>query len=220
MMFQTRNMRVLALALFILLLLFGCTQGKPIKLQGTEVQNYKGEKLGSANDFQENSINGPQHIDVRNYTLEISGLVDSPKSLTYEQVLSHQRYSKAVTLYCVEGWDVKVLWDGVLVKDLLNDAKVRPEAKTAIFYAYDGYTTSFPISYLSDNDILMAYQMNNVTLPPERGFPFQLVAEDKWGYKWIKWITKIELSADESYKGYWESRGYSNNGDLNKPKFE
>jgi DMSO/TMAO reductase YedYZ molybdopterin-dependent catalytic subunit len=56
--------------------------------------------------------------------------------------------------------------------------------------------------------------MNDVTLPPERGFPFQLVAKNKWGYKWIKWITDIQLSSDESYEGFWESRGYSNSGDL------
>ena len=61
----------------------------------------------------------------------------------------------------------------------------------------------------------MAYRMNNITLPAERGYPFELVAEDKWGYKWIKWIEKIELTDDPNYRGYWESRGYSNNGNLN-----
>jgi len=58
--------------------------------------------------------------------------------------------------------------------------------------------------------------MNNVTIPPERGYPFMVVAESKWGYKWIKWVTKIEISNNTSYQGYWESRGYSNNGDLSQ----
>ena len=58
--------------------------------------------------------------------------------------------------------------------------------------------------------------MNNVTIPPEYGFPFQLVSESKWGYKWIKWVTKIEVSNDTNYTGYWESRGYTNGGDLNQ----
>jgi DMSO/TMAO reductase YedYZ molybdopterin-dependent catalytic subunit len=62
--------------------------------------------------------------------------------------------------------------------------------------------------------------MNNVTLPAERGFPFQLVAESKWGYKWIKWVTEIELSDNLNYKGYWESRGYSNGGNLNESFFD
>ena len=50
-------------------------------------------------------------------------------------------------------------------------------------------------------------------------FPFQLVAESKWGYKWIKWITMIELSDDSGYRGYWESKGFSNTGDLNESFF-
>jgi len=83
-----------------------------------------------------------------------------------------------------------------------------------IFRAHDGYSTSLPASFIRDNDILMAYRMNGVELPAERGFPFQLVAEEKWGYKWIKWITEIEVSDDTSFEGYWESRGYSNEGDL------
>ena len=49
------------------------------------------------------------------------------------------------------------------------------------------------------------------------GFPFIFVAEDKWGYKWARWINRIELSSDESYQGYWESGGYSNEGNLSEP---
>jgi DMSO/TMAO reductase YedYZ molybdopterin-dependent catalytic subunit len=59
-----------------------------------------------------------------------------------------------------------------------------------------------------------------VTLPPERGFPFQVVAESKWGYKWVKWVTKIELSDDTDYKGYWEELGYNNDGGIEGPIFE
>jgi DMSO/TMAO reductase YedYZ molybdopterin-dependent catalytic subunit len=102
---------------------------------------------------------------------------------------------------------------------LLAEAKVLPDAKVVIFHAYDGYTTSLPVDYLINNDILIAYKMNGVTLPPERGFPFQLVAESKWGYKWIKWITEIELSDDVNYRGYWERQGYSNDADLDKDFF-
>lgn len=61
---------------------------------------------------------------------------------------------------------------------------------------------------------MIAYKMNGVVLPPERGFPFQLVAESKYGYKWIKWITKIEVSNNTNYLGYWESRGFPNSADL------
>lgn len=74
----------------------------------------------------------------------------------------------------------------------------------------DGYSTSLFLDYLYDNDIILAHKMNGVTIPPELGFPFQLVAEGKWGYKWIKWTHEIEVSGDILYEGYWESRGFSN----------
>jgi DMSO/TMAO reductase YedYZ molybdopterin-dependent catalytic subunit len=57
-------------------------------------------------------------------------------------------------------------------------------------------------------------------MPDERGFPFQVVAQSKFGYKWAKWIDRIELSSDTDFKGYWESRGYSNNADVNGPAFD
>ncbi|MDZ4171175.1 MAG: molybdopterin-dependent oxidoreductase, partial [Methanobacteriaceae archaeon] len=139
------------------------------------------------------------------------------QNFTYNSIIkNYKNYQKVVTLDCVEGWSATILWRGVLVSDLINEAKPLEDGKVVIFYAVDGYSTSFPIEYLIDNKILMAYQMNNVTMPPERGFPFQLVAESKWGYKWVKWITKIEVSNNTDYEGYWESRGYSNSGNLNE----
>jgi hypothetical protein len=192
---------------------------KPIDLSGVEIKDYNGEKLGSVYDFRQNAISGAQYIDISGYTLEVFGLVSSPRVYTYQDILKLQSYRKVVTLNCVEGWSVKALWEGVLVRDLFKDLTIKPEAKTVIFHAHDGYTTSFPLEYILRNDIIMADKINGVVLPPDRGFPIQLIAEQKWGYKWIRWITKIELSSDTNYKGYWESRGYNNNGDLNGSKF-
>jgi DMSO/TMAO reductase YedYZ molybdopterin-dependent catalytic subunit len=214
------TMKCLVLVLLAVVFFSGCVQQGTVELEGVEVREYQGEKLSSVNDFRENSILGPQHIDISNYTLEVSGLVENPKQYTYEEVLSHQNYSKAVFLDCVEGWSVNILWEGVLLEDLFDEVVVKPETNTVIFYAYDGYSTSFPLDFILDNNIIMAHKMNNVTIPDERGFPFQLVAEQKWGYKWIKWITKIELSDDPDYRGFWESRGYSNEGDIDEPFFE
>jgi len=191
------------------------TKNKTNTLKPVEIREYEGQKLSSIYDFRENSIKGPQYIDNESYRLVVTGLVNNEIEYTYDDAInSHQHYEKVVTLYCVEGWDVTILWEGVLVKDLITEAGVDPTAKVVIFYAYDGYSTSLPLEYIIDNDIIMAHKMNGVILPPERGFPFQLVAESKYGYKWIKWITRIELSDDVDYRGYWESRGFSNDADL------
>jgi DMSO/TMAO reductase YedYZ molybdopterin-dependent catalytic subunit len=216
---------ILFLALSLILIAIpGCGVDMDVdetdELAPVEIREYEGVDLSSINAFRENSIRGPQEVDIENYTLRITGLVTNPKSYTYDEVVNkHQKYKKVVTLDCVEGWSVTILWEGLLVRDLLEEAQPLASAEVIIFHAYDGYTTSVPIDYIMNNDILMAYKMNDVILPPERGFPFQLVAESKWGYKWIKWITEIELSDDVNYRGYWESRGYSNSADLDKSFF-
>ena len=193
----------------------------PQTLPATEIREYEGEDLSSVNAFRENSIMGPQQVDIASYRLEVNGLADNPASYTYDEVINdYTSYKKVVSLDCVEGWSVKLLWQGVLVRDLIEKAGPKPEATIVIFHAYDGYTTSFPIEYIMDNNILMAYKMNDITIPPERGFPFELVAESKWGYKWIKWITRIELSDDVNFRGYWEKRGYSNSGNLTDDFFD
>ena len=184
-------------------------------LAAVEIREYQGTDLSSIAAFHENSIKGPQQIDLESYRLKVDGLVENSLEYTLAEVTdNHQSYEKVVTLNCVEGWRVTILWEGVLVKELIEEAKASPEANTVIFHAYDGYTTSLPLDYIMGQDIMLAYKMNGVVLPPERGAPFQLVAESKWGYKWIKWVTQIELSDDVSYQGYWESRGYSNDADL------
>jgi DMSO/TMAO reductase YedYZ molybdopterin-dependent catalytic subunit len=191
-----------------------------IPLPSVEIKSYQGEDLSSIFDFHENSIKGPQYINESAYRLTVTGLTNATSVYTYQEVLNRfPHYSKVVTLYCVEGWEVTILWEGILVRDLINDAGIDPRANTVVFTAHDGYTTSFPLEYLMDNNIIMAYRMNNVTLPANRGFPFELVAEDKWGYKWEKWIEKIELTDNPNYRGYWEERGYSNKGDLNSSYF-
>ena len=189
----------------------------PASLSAVEVRSYQGTDLSSVNDFRENSIRGPQHVNISDYRLTVTGLTNTTDVYTYDEVLGqYPHYTKVVTLFCVEGWDATILWEGIQVRDLIRHAGPDPRANTVVFTAQDGYTTSFPLEYLMDRDIIMAYRMNNVTLPAERGYPFQLVAEDKWGYKWIKWIEKIELTDDPAYRGYWEQRGYSNTGDLDK----
>lgn len=223
---DTVKQNILALAglsflLVITLALAGCGSTSSEQLDAVEVREYQGERLGSVNDFRENSIGGPQHIDIETYTLDIGGLAETPLTLSYDDVLNnYQTYEKIVTLNCVEGWSAKIHWEGVLLKDMLAEASPLSEATTVILFAYDGYSTSFPLHYIVDNNIMIAYKMNDTTMPPERGYLFQLVAESKWGYKWIKWITDIELSDDVNYEGYWESRGYSNTGNLGESFFD
>jgi DMSO/TMAO reductase YedYZ molybdopterin-dependent catalytic subunit len=199
------------------------TPTTPTYLFPGEVMQYQGRNLSSISSVYENAIAGTQYINQTTYRLKISGPANGFLNLTYDDVVNnHQKYLKVVTIYCVEGWNAEILWEGVLVKDLLDDvglnsslqAGLNSSAQVVIFFASDGYSTSLPLDYIIQNNIMIAFKMNDVTLTPEIGWPFMLVAQSQYGYKWIKWITQIEVSNETNYLGYWESRGYPNNATL------
>ncbi len=183
------------------------------RYQKGELKEYNGKALDPAIGPRDNSIKGIQTVDINTYSLKIEGLVDNPKTYSYEDVRNMPAVDRLLTLHCVEGWDATLFWKGILMKDLLASSNVKAEAKTIIFHAVDGYTTSLPLKTIIDNNLMMAYDVNNLPLPSSLGFPFIFVAENKWGYKWARWINSIELSADTGYKGYWENLGYDNEAD-------
>jgi len=179
-----------------------------------EITEYNGARLDPAIGPRDNSINGVQWVNIADYRLVIAGLVENPLRLAYEEVLALESYERKITLYCVEGWDATVLWQGVRIMEIIDMAKAQAQANTLIFYCVDGYTTSLPLQTVKDRDLILAYSANGLDLPLELGYPFIVVAEDKIGYKWARWVNKIELSDNQNYKGFWEQNGYSNEADV------
>jgi DMSO/TMAO reductase YedYZ molybdopterin-dependent catalytic subunit len=210
--------RSITLCLFVVILISGCLSRQEDGNE-TEATEYMGIKLTPISEQGNNAIKGTQFIDKDAYRLQIDGMVERPINLTYDQITNYTPVSGVVTLNCVEGWSFIAKWTGVPVKTLLNATGIKENATNVIFYSSDGYSTSHDLDYLTDNNIMLAYRINDIILPPDRGFPLQLVAEGKYGYKWAKWIDHIEL-VNSSYKGYWETRGYNNKGDFGGPAFE
>jgi DMSO/TMAO reductase YedYZ molybdopterin-dependent catalytic subunit len=138
-------------------------------------------------------------------------MVNNPLNYTYNDIVDKFNSTlQAATLPCVEGWSATLLWQGVQISDLLQKASISPNATTLIFLAADGYSTSLPLGYVMQNNVMIAYKMNNVTLTAQTGWPFFLIAKNEYGYKWIEWITEINVSNISNYLGYWESRGFPN----------
>jgi DMSO/TMAO reductase YedYZ molybdopterin-dependent catalytic subunit len=190
-----------------------------------EVTQYQGQNLTSISSFTQIiaahpdvAIKGTQYVNQTTYQLSITGLVNNSLKYSYDEVTTNfPSYKQVTTLPCIEGWSVTMLWEGIRISDLLQNAAVNHNATVAIFYASDSYTSALPLDYIAQNNIILAYKMNNVTLTPTAGFPLSLVVQDQYGYKWVKWITEIELSSNTGYLGYWESRGYPNNATVNVP---
>ncbi len=105
---------LLVLISVVLILVSGClgdesqgvnvSNGEVEQLEPVEIREYEGINLSSVDGFRENSIKGPQQVDIESYRLEITGLVQNPRSYTYDEVINNrQYYKKVVTLDCVEG---------------------------------------------------------------------------------------------------------------------
>ncbi|MFH1502816.1 MAG: molybdopterin-dependent oxidoreductase [Candidatus Eisenbacteria bacterium] len=184
-----------------------------------ELTEYEDVPLNTFYRTYDNSIEGPQEVDLDDYRLEVIGLVERPASLTYEEVLDRERQTRLTTLFCVEGWQERLLFEGVRVRDVLEEARPTVGVRTIIFHAADGYTSSLPYEDVERLDLMLAAKVNGLPLDAMRGMPFQVVAETKFGYKWVKWVTKIELSS-EPFSGFWESRGYSNEADVQTSRIE
>ena len=151
-------------------------------------------------------------IEADDYTLTITGLVENPVSITFAEITSMEAEERLVDLPCVEGWTESALWKGIRLAPLLERAGVLDGADNVVFSSPGGYTTSLTLEDIAQTDPLLAYGANGEMLPHEQGFPIRLVVPDRLGYKWIKWVTAIEVISGE-YEGYWESRGYSNEAD-------
>ena len=197
----------------------GVTAATMERYREGELQEYNGKKLDPVVGPRDNSIKGVQQVDLSTYQLKVDGLANKPQAYDYEDVLALPSEERLIRLYCVEGWNANILWQGVAMKTLIASAEPKDEVNTVIFHAVDGYTTSLPLTEILDGNLILAYNANGIALPPEMGFPFIFVAGDKWGYKWARWVNEIELSSDESYRGYWESNGYSNDADLGEPSY-
>ena len=114
-----------------------CAEGDSVR----EISEYEGEALDPFDREYDNSIKGPQKVNIETYRLEITGLVDNPQSLTYEEVLSLPKVKRAITLNCVEGWKEHLLFEGVRLADLFEKAGLQKGVQTVIFYAADGYSS-------------------------------------------------------------------------------
>jgi len=178
-----------------------------------EIREYEGKTLSPFDREYDNSIKGPQTVDVNKYKLTVSGKSQKVLSMTYNQILALPSVTRVITLHCVEGWDETLLFKGVRLADIFKSALPNKEVQTVIFFAADGYSSSLNYKFVVDNDIMLAYEINGKKLDSVRGFPLQVVAESKYGYKWVKWVTHIELS-DKPFMGYWEKLGYDNEANI------
>lgn len=166
--------------------------------------------------FSINTVQQGPAFDPATWKLTVDGLVDTPQTYTWSQFTDLPQTKLVRDFYCVEGWGVDgVEWVGVTVKELMDRARVGPKATHLIFHSSDGvYTDSLTLEQAALTDVLLVHQINGVLLPPDMGQPVRLIYPGHFGYKYVKWVERVEAvnEKDANIQGYWEARGYSING--------
>ncbi len=155
------------------------------------------------------------------WRLKIGGMVDNPMELTFDDLLARPQVERYITLSCVSnpiGGDLigNALWQGVLLRDVLEEAGVQPAATQIVSRSIDDWTAGTPTEVVMDGrDAMLAIAMNGEPLPARHGYPVRMVVPGLYGYvSATKWVTQIELTRWEDYDAYWVPRGWSKNGPI------
>jgi len=163
-------------------------------------------------DFPLNNVEDVPHKTWDQWSIKVDGLVDTPMTLDGTAWRALPRYEETVDFHCVEGWSVdNVKWGGVTPATVLNKAGVKPEGQFVVFHAYTGeYVDSLPMELVRDPQTVLADMLDGQPLPADHGGPVRLAVPKQLGYKSVKWVTRIEVTASP-VEGYWEQRGYPAN---------
>jgi len=153
------------------------------------------------------------------YRLEVDGLVENPVTLSLSQVRGLSSRTQITRHDCVEGWSAIAKWTGVPLAEVLGRVRPVPQARYVVFHCADPdedgvlYYESIDLEDAYHPQTLLAYELNDATLPMGHGAPIRLRLERQLGYKMAKYIMRIELVASldpigGGHGGYWEDQGY------------
>jgi DMSO/TMAO reductase YedYZ molybdopterin-dependent catalytic subunit len=148
-------------------------------------------------------------FDPATYTLTIDGDVERPVTLTWPEVAALPMVDQVCDFHCVTGWSVyDVAFRGVRAQTLLDLVGPRPGATQVTFQSLeDPYFDQLALDQFTQSDVMLATEMEGAPLLRPHGAPLRLVVPRMYGYKGVKWVTRITFGS-EQMPGYWQQRGY------------
>jgi len=151
--------------------------------------------------------------DLATWTLEISGEVENPVTLTYAELTALPATDVTTDIHCVTRWSrFDAQFKGVHWSELAKLCTPKPSARFAIAHAEQGFTANVPLAAIEDEQALVVYEADGAPLTPDHGWPVRLFVPSKYFWKSAKWLRGIELSAVDK-PGFWERYGYHNDAD-------
>jgi DMSO/TMAO reductase YedYZ molybdopterin-dependent catalytic subunit len=152
-------------------------------------------------------------VDLTTWRFAVTGAVERPLTLTWDELLTFPRQETACDIHCVTRWSrYDNVFGGVPVRAVLERAGVRSDARFALLHAEQGFTTNLPLEDLDRPANLLALTHNGEPLTSEHGGPVRLLVPHLYFWKSAKWVRGVEL-LDEDYPGFWEQNGYHMRGD-------
>lgn len=147
------------------------------------------------------------------FRLRVEGLVENRIALDWAGFMALPQSEMVVDIHCVTQWSrYDNRFAGVKVADLLELARPKAEARFVSMTSYDGYTTNLTLEDFAAPEAMLAHAWEGKPLERQHGGPVRLVLPRLYFWKSPKWITRIELLAEDR-PGFWEVRGYHNRGD-------
>jgi DMSO/TMAO reductase YedYZ molybdopterin-dependent catalytic subunit len=153
-------------------------------------------------------------VDLDTWRLQITGEVEEPLTLTYEELRALPATDVTTDIHCVTRWSrFDAGFRGVHWRELAQLCRPKPTANFAIAHAEQGFTANMPLAALEDEHALVVYEADGEPLTPDHGWPVRLVVPSKYFWKSAKWLTGIELTSIDR-PGFWERYGYHNDADF------
>ena len=150
------------------------------------------------------------NVDLATWTLDVTGEVETPVSLTFEQLQELPATDVTTDIHCVTRWSrFDARFKGVHWRELAKLCTPRPSARFVIAHAEAGFTANVPLVALEDEHALVVYEADGKPLSLEHGWPVRLFIPSKYFWKSAKWLTGLELSAVDR-PGFWGRSSYSN----------
>lgn len=165
-------------------------------------------------EFYVQSYASPPEVDLDNWQLQFTGLVDKPLILTFADILAAPQADFYLTMECIGnrtgGQQIgNALWTGTPLLPFLKQVGVQDKAVEFLLHAADSYETTLPVADLIRSDVKLVHRMNGEPLTRSHGFPLRIIIPGRYGQKQPKWLTEIEAIATPK-QGYWERQGWSN----------
>ena len=151
--------------------------------------------------------------DLATWDLKIWGEVETPVTLSFEQLRALPATDLTIDIHCVTRWSrFDTRFKGVRWRELAALCSPKESARFVVAHAEQGYTANVPLAALEDENALVVYEADGAPLTPDHGWPVRLFIPSKYFWKSAKWLRGIELSPVDK-PGFWERYGYNNDAD-------